>query len=177
MKNINYFLVLVSFILFASCSKQEQKVNTDGQSSTQNVKPEGNSSGNQDMTAIVKEWAGQYAFDESAKSVTGDGAQSWSYIINVKAIDDKTLTANIQIDGFQTMTRIEADVKATDKNAEFYFSKYGADNVFELYKKGDLLFSMEKNEKNEIITNWDKMKPNVPDNQKSGKVMFKKVIS
>lgn len=175
MKYTKYFFVVLAAFFFASCSKQEQKINTENQSSTQNVKPEGTTGGSQEQA--VKTWAGQFSFEESAKNVTGQGAQSWSYVIDVKAIDDKTLVANIQVDGFQTMTRIQADVKATEKSAEFYFSKYGAENVFELYKKGDLLFTMVKNDKNEIITNWDKMKPNVLDNQKSGKVMFKKVIS
>ena len=49
--------------------------------------------------------------------------------------------------------------------------------MFELYKKGDRLFTIEANEKGELITNWDKMKPNVIENQKSGKVMFKKIAS
>ncbi|MBZ0202523.1 MAG: hypothetical protein K8I03_05860 [Ignavibacteria bacterium] len=177
MNNIKTVVVLVIFFLFSSCSKQEQKINTENQSSTQNVKPEETTGGTQDMNAIVKQWAGQYSFEESAKNVTGQGAQSWNYVVDVKAVDDKTLTAIIQIDGFQTMTRIEAEVKASDKNAAFYFNKYGAENVFEIYKKGDLLFTLVKNDNNEIITNWDRMKPNVLDNQKNGKVMFRKAIS
>lgn len=177
MKNINFIPFIVFLIFFSSCSKQQQKVNTDGQSSTQNVKPEGNTGSSKDQASVVKLWAGQYSFEESAKNVTGEGAQSWSYVIDVKAVDDKTLVANIQVDGFQTMTRLEAEVKATEKSAEFYFNKYGSENVFELYKKGDLLFTMLKNDKNEILTSWEKMKPNVLDNQKSGKVMFKKVLS
>ncbi len=177
MKYIKYLFVVLAAFFFSSCSKQEQKINSENQSSTQNVKPEETKGGNQDQTSVVKTWAGQFSFEESVKNATGVGSQSWSYVITIKAIDDRTLTAIIQVDGFQTMTRIEADVKATEKNAEFYFNKYGAENIFELYKKGDLLFTMSINDKNEIITNWDKMKPNVLENQKSGKVMFKKVIS
>lgn len=168
----NLSLIALSLVLVSSCSKQEQKVNTDGQSSTQNVVPNSNS-----QKEIINKWTGRYTFDESAPNAAGSGAQSWSYTINVSVKEGDSLFAIIQVDGFQTMTRIEADVRGTDKNADFIFSKYGEENMFELFKKGEKLFSLEINEKNEMITNWDKMKPNVVDNQKSGKVMFKKVIS
>ncbi len=175
MKNL-IILALPAFIfLFSSCGKQDQKVETQNQSSTQNVAPNNESSVNQ--SADIKKWLGQYTFEESAKNVTGDGAQTWNYVIDVKAKDDKTLAAEIQVDGFQTMSRINADVKASSKSAEFIFNSYGKDNMFELYKKGDRLFVFELNDKNEIITNWDKMKANVLDNQKNGKVMFKRIAS
>ena len=170
MKNLKLVLIVLIAVIFSSCGKKDEKVNTENQSSTQNVSPNANTNAN-------SKWIGSYAFDESAKNVTGSGAQSWGYVITVKENADKSLSAEINVDGFQTMTRIEADVKAGDKSAEFIFSKYLPENMFEVYKKGDKLFSFEVNDKNEIITNWDKMKPNVIDNQKSGKVMFKKLSS
>lgn len=174
MKLLNFSLIAAVLFSVSSCTKQDQKVNTEGQNSTQNVVPNSNSLSQKD---ILNKWIGQYAFDESAPNAAGSGVQSWSYVINVSLREKDSLIAIIRIDGFQTMTRIEAEVKVTEKNADFIFNKYGEENMFELFKKGEKLFSLEINDKNEMITNWDKMKPNVVDNQKSGKVMFKKVIS
>lgn len=171
MKKLILFAVVLCFT-FAACGKKDEQINTQNQSSTQNVTPQ-----QQNSPDVNNKWAGTYTFEESAKNVTGDGAQSWNYVITVKPREDKSLMAEIQIDGFQTMTRIEADVKADDKKAEFLFSKYLPENMFELYKKGDRLFSLEVNTKNEFVTNWDKMKAFVVDNQKNGMIMFKKLSS
>lgn len=167
MKNL-ILIALLAFV-FAACGKKDEPVNTQNQSSTQNV--------THNQADINNKWTGVYTFEESAKNITGDGAQSWNYVITVKPREDKSLMAEIQIDGFQTMTRIEADVKADDKKADFIFAKYMPENMFELYKKGDRLFSMEVNAKNEVVTNWDKMKAFVVDNQKNGLVLFKKMSS
>lgn len=172
MNTLKFSLISLLVLLFASCTKQDQKVNTESQSSTQNVVPNSPS-----QIEINKTWIGQYAFDESAPNASGSGAQSWSYVVTVSLKENNVLSAFIQVDGFQTLTRVEAEVKSTEKKADFIFNKYEAENIFEPFKKGDKLFSLELNDKNELITNWDKMKPNVIDNQKSGKVMFKKVIS
>ena len=174
MKTIKLIIILAVIVTVASCGKKDEKVNTENHSSTQNVNPNiENKVNNPDY----KRWLGQYAFEESAKNVTGEGAQSWNYVIDVTERDANTVVAVIQIDGFQTMTRLEAEVKPSKDSAEFIFSKYGKDNVFEIYKKGDRLFTFVLDDKNMIITNWDKLKPNVIDNQKSGKVMFKKIAS
>ncbi len=169
MKNLKLILALIILFVFASCGKQDEKVKTENQSSTQNVNP--------NKTDVNNKWIGKYAFDESAKNVTGEGSQTWGYVITVKENADKTLSAEINVDGFQTSTRIEADVKASDKSADFIFSKYLPENMFEPYKKGDKLFTFEMNDKSELVTNWDKMKANVISNQKNGKVMFKKISS
>lgn len=173
MKNLKLFFIFAIVFALASCGKQDEKMKTENQSSSQNVAP--NSQTNK--SDANNKWIGKYSFDESAKNVTGDGAQTWGYVITVKENSDKSLSAEINVDGFQTSTRIAADVKSTDKAAEFVFNKYLPDNMFEPYKKGDKLFTMEMNDKGEIITNWDKMKPNVIENQKSGKVMFKRMAS
>ncbi len=175
MRSLKIIFFLAVIVMVSSCGKKDEKVNSENQSSTQNVAP--NSQQNTNSGAVNKKWAGQYTFEESAKNVTGDGAQTWNYVIDIKEKDANTLIADIQVAGFQTMTRIEASVKATEKNAEVIFEQYGKDNMFELYKKGDRLFTIEANDKGEIITNWDKMKPNVIENQKSGKIMFKKIAS
>lgn len=62
----------------------------------------------------------------------------------------------------------------------FYFETYGENNMFENYKKGDLLLTLErKNEKGkmQILTFWNKFQPVVPKNEKNGKVYFQKMIA
>lgn len=176
MNKLKLIIVFAVLLVFVSCGKKDEKVNTENQSSTQNVSPESKTN-TQNTADVMNKWVGKYSFEESAKNVAGDGAQTWNYVIDVKAKEDKSLIAEIQVDGFQTMTRLEAEVKPSDKSADFIFSKYMPENMFEIYKKGDKLFTLQLNDKGDIVTNWDKMKPNVLDNQKSGKVMIKKIAS
>lgn len=175
MKFIKLFVIIAISGLFFSCGKKEEAPKYENQSSTQNVQPNTQSNTTKDIGK--KWWIGRYAFDESAKNVSGEGAQSWSYILDIKPLDDENLIASLQIDGFQTMTRLEAKVNATAMDIEFIFDKYGKDNMFENYKKGDRLFSMMRNTDYVVMTNWDKLKPNVPANQEGGKVMFRKIAS
>ncbi|MEP6704288.1 MAG: DUF5991 domain-containing protein, partial [Acidobacteriota bacterium] len=61
-----------------------------------------------------------------------------------------------------------------------YFQSYGEDNMFEPYKEGDLLLTLERKPekgKNVVLTNWGKFTPAIPRNAKSGKVYFEKVTS
>lgn len=170
---------LVLFIAFAailfSCGKKDEAPKVENQSSTQNIQP--NSQNNTSKDIGKKWWIGRYTFDESAKNVSGEGSQSWSYILDVKALDDENMIASLQVDGFQTMTRLEAKVNATAMDIEFVFDKYGKDNMFEKYKKGDRLFAMMRNTDNVVMTLWDKLQPNVLANKESGKVMFRKIAS
>ncbi|MCI0449943.1 MAG: DUF5991 domain-containing protein [Chlorobi bacterium] len=172
---MKFICLIICSLFFVACSKQEKKnIDSENQSSTQDS-GKGNISGPQNE--VLKKWVGKYEFDEGVEGVTEGTAQSWHYSVNVYFKSDSILIALIEIDGFQTMTRLEADVKADEKRAEFFFSKYVKDNMFEIYKNSDRLFELEINEKSEIITNWDKVKPNVISNRKNGKVMFQKSVS
>jgi Family of unknown function (DUF5991) len=87
------------------------------------------------------------------------------------------LIAMIQSNGYQTSRDLVATAKIEGSKLLVYFNSYGENNVFETYKKGDLLFTLEqktvKGELN-ILTYWDKFQPVVPKNEKSGKVYFQK---
>ena len=45
----------------------------------------------------------------------------------------------------------------------------------ENYKEGDLLLTLERKSEKEILTFWGKYQPSVPQNEKSGKVYFRKM--
>ena len=175
MRRIKTVLFIAFAALLVSCGKKDEAPRVENQSSTQNVQP--NSQSNTSKDIGKKWWLGRYTFEESAKNVSGEGSQSWSYILDVKPLDDENMIASLQVDGFQTMTRLEAKVNATAMDIEFVFDKYGKDNMFEKYKKGDRLFAMMRNTDNVVMTNWDKLMPNVVTNQESGKVMFRKIAS
>jgi len=175
MRRIKIVLFIAFAALLVSCGKKDEAPRVENQSSTQNVQP--NSQSNTSKDIGKKWWLGRYTFEESAKNVSGEGSQSWSYILDVKPLDDENMIASLQVDGFQTMTRLEAKVNATAMDIEFVFDKYGKDNMFEKYKKGDRLFVMMRNTDNVVMTNWDKLMPNVVTNQESGKVMFRKIAS
>ena len=170
MKKIILILPFIALIL-CSCSK-EQKM--DNNATDQVLKNNSQENNQGDKQKNIKQWAGRYEFDESAKGVNDLASQSWSYIVKVTPKTDSSLTADISIDGFQTMTRISADVSASEKTADFIFSEYGPDNKFGTFKKGEKLFSMELSGNN-LITNWGKLQPNVISNQKNGLIMFKKM--
>lgn len=177
MSIVKYISILVFTVFLVSCGKQDEAPKIENQSSTQNIQPQTQTQQDNSPNAGKMWWVGRYTFEESAKNVTGVGAQSWNYIIEVKAIDGNTLVASIMIDGYQTSTRLEAKVNATAMDIEFVFDKYGTDNMFEPYKKGDRLFAMMRNTEGIIMTVWDKLKPNVATNREDGKVMFKKIAS
>ncbi len=162
--------------IFFSCGKTDETPKTENQSSTQNIQQTPPPVTTTDNLG-KKWWIGQYAFEESARNVTGSGAQTWNYVVDVKEFDANTLIATIQVDGYQTMQRLEAKVNATAYDIEFIFDRYGKDNMFEPYKKGDRLFGMMRNTQGLIMTVWDKLKPNVLENQENGKVMFQRIAS
>ena len=175
MKKLELVLFIVLAAVLVSCGKQDEAPKVENQSSTQNVQPNTQSNTTKDIGK--KWWIGRYTFNESAKNVSGEGAQSWSYILDVKPLDDENMIASLQVDGFQTMTRLEAKVNATAMDIEFIFFFFFKDNMFEKFKKGDRLFAMMRNTDNVVMTLWDKLQPNVVTNQESGKVMFKKITS
>ncbi|HAX47392.1 MAG TPA: hypothetical protein DCX92_00245 [Bacteroidetes bacterium] len=74
MRSLKIIFFLAVIVMVSSCGKKDEKVNSENQSSTQNVAP--NSQQNTNSGAVNKKWAGQYTFEESAKNVTGDGAQT-----------------------------------------------------------------------------------------------------
>lgn len=96
----------------------------------------------------------------------------WLYEINIYE-KSENIFADIKIDGFQTQKRIRAKVVESDNKLNFIFSSYLPDNVYEIYKEGEVLFTFEKKEA-EIITIWGEMSPMVLDNNDHG-VYFRKI--
>ncbi|MDP4095063.1 MAG: DUF5991 domain-containing protein, partial [Bacillota bacterium] len=81
--------------------------------------------------------------------------------------------AQISIDGFQTLKRLQAKAYGDENRIKFTFDKYLQDNVQEPYKKGDTLLSLEKTN-SAILTTWGKIQPMLESNAKSHKTCFSK---
>ena len=125
------------------------------------------------------EWIGSYQFDEDGGKTAGGTAIFVTHQIDILEGDDG-LIAMIQSNGYQTSRDLVGTTKIQGDKLLVYFDSYGENNVFETYKKGDLLFTLERKTakgKTEILTFWDKFQPVVPKNEKSGKVYFQKIES
>jgi len=119
------------------------------------------------------DWTGFYEFMEDGGKTAGGSAIIINHSIEIRESADG-LMAIVQSNGFQTSVNLICTAKTENNKLMIYFADYGEDNMFESYKEGDLLLTLEKNNKNEILTHWGKFQPSVDKNEKSGKVYFKK---
>jgi hypothetical protein len=114
------------------------------------------------------EWEGKYIFGEFGGKNTGILI---SYSINVYK-KNGVLIADIDADGFQTEMRISCTTTPLGNRIDLYFDKYREDNLYEIYKPGEMLLSFEK-KGSKILTYWAAIKPQlIP--FKNGRVYFAK---
>ena len=118
-------------------------------------------------------WKGVYEFSEDGGKTAGGTAINIYHTIEVRETADG-LMATIQSNGYQTSVNLICTVKTENNKLLIYFADYGEDNIFENYKEGDLLLTLEAKSAKEILTFWGKFQPSVPKNEKSGKVYFVK---
>ena len=122
------------------------------------------------------DWKGTYSFDENGGKNAGGTTIFISHELSVFD-GDAGLAARLQSNGYQTSSDLICTAKVEGSKLLIYFQSYGEDNMFELYKPGDLLFTLERKlEKGKpiVLTYWGKFTPAIPGNQKSGKVYFQR---
>lgn len=128
------------------------------------------------VASAQSEWKGSYYFGEDGGKNAGGIAVLISHELDI--FDGaEGLAATIQSNGYQTSADLVCSAKAVGTKLMIYFESYGENNMFEPYKPGDLLFTLErKTEKGKtvILTHWGKFTPSIPKNAKSGKVYFEK---
>ncbi len=123
------------------------------------------------------EWAGSYEFDEDGGKTSGGTPIFVVHQLDILETEDG-LIAMIRSSGFQTSRELTGTVKIEGSRLSIFFENYGEDNTFQTYRKGDLLFSLEKSTKNgktEILTFWNEFQPVVPKNEKPGMIYFEKL--
>ena len=111
----------------------------------------------------LETWSGSYSFGESGPE---NSLIVMEYGIKIYKEND-VFFATIEIDGFQTMTRIKAKVTGDQKQIVFIFEEYLPDNLYELYNRGDILLGFERSDKG-LITHWRKMTPALTEGSSSG---------
>jgi hypothetical protein len=114
----------------------------------------------------LESWIGNYSFSECAPP-----NQNMFYSISVYK-ENSNYYAKIEIDGFQTLQRLQAIVEGDKNRIKLLFYKYLPDNTFEPYSKGDVLLSFKKNN-SKLYTAWRKIEPLLLKN-KTENVYFEK---
>ncbi len=123
------------------------------------------------------DWKGSYYFGEEGGKNAGGIAIMISHELNVLE-GGEGLAATLESNGFQTSSDLICTAKVEGSKLLIYFLSYGDNNMFEPYKEGDLLFTLERKSsgsgKPVILTHWGKFTPSIPRNEKSGKVYFQR---
>ena len=120
------------------------------------------------------DWIGKYTFDENGGKNAGGTAILISHELSVFDDGEGGLAARLESNGFQTSVDVVCMAKVVGTKLQIYFQSYGEDNMFEPYKAGDLLFTLERRSDKIILTHWGKFTASIPKNEKSGKVYFEK---
>ena len=122
------------------------------------------------------EWKGSYTFAEDGGKNAGGTAVMIFHELDISD-GDEGLIASLRSNGYQTSSDLICSAKAEGAKVMVFFHSYGDDNMFEPYKQGDLLFTLEQKivkGKPVILTHWGKFTPAIPKNAKSGKVYFER---
>jgi hypothetical protein len=118
-------------------------------------------------------WTGHYEFEESGGKTAGGTAIVVTHEIEIMKTDDG-LVAQITSMGYQTSASLVGKATMTGQKLAIYFESYGEDNIFEPYKEGDLLLTLERKD-DKLLTHWGAFKPAIEKYSKSGKVYFQKI--
>ncbi|KKS90261.1 MAG: hypothetical protein UV65_C0018G0005 [Parcubacteria group bacterium GW2011_GWF2_43_11] len=116
----------------------------------------------------IVDWTGIYEYSEFAPP-----NQTWVYKLEIYK-EGNQLKAQLDIDGFQTLTRIQAIAKENDGNLDIIFDSYLSESGGELYKKGDLLFNLEKISEENYKIIWNKLQSNLLE---PGEAKFEKIAA
>lgn len=117
--------------------------------------------GNPGQQLSLESWLGDYTFAEFAPPDI-----NMFYNISIYKEYD-AYRARVSIVGFQTLTRIQANVQGDGSSIAFVFEKYLPQNMYDSYKPGDDLLSFEK-KGSQLYTTWGKINAILKENQKPG---------
>lgn len=116
----------------------------------------------------IESWVGNYTYSEF---IEPDQNMFYSIVI---FNENDAYCAEISIDGFQRLERLNAIVQGDGNSIELVFKEYLPDNIMEFYEEGDILLSFKKSDLG-IITSWGKIQPIIQANIGSVGVYFKEI--
>ena len=117
-------------------------------------------------------WQGEYEWGESTPHPGGEVTMVWDYSISIGE-ENGRCQASIEGDGFQMMRRIVADVEGDANEIRLLYREMGPDAGFgSAGEPGELLFRL-KREGQDIITHWEKMRPQLEQHEAPG-IYFKR---
>jgi hypothetical protein len=116
--------------------------------------------------------AGIWKFEEASKesSINGITTPTWEYTLIINKQDE--IKGILNIDGYQTMTRLNIEVEKLNDSANVIFDSYAKGNQFEIYKKGDVLFTISPNVDRNLSIDWYTMQPNI-ENSKTNSIFVR----
>ena len=108
---------------------------------------------------------GVYGYEEFARGDPGSN-QTWDYDLNIST-NGGVGPISLSIDGFQTLTRINAYGIIKEGSLQVVFDSYGTENTQEYakFKKGDILFTLKPRHEGTSIE-WKAMQPMLNWNKK-----------
>jgi len=117
------------------------------------------------QTNDLDRWSGEYEFYEFAPPNI-----NMLYTINIYK-ENGNYFAKVNIDGFQTMTRVTARIEGDSEVIYLIFESYLPDNLYELFSEDDVMLSF-KMEDAVMLTEWMALRPLLLENESPNKVYF-----
>ncbi len=120
-------------------------------------------------------WEGTYKFNESGGRTAAATSTTVEHTIVVYRRGGE-LVADVDAAGFQTSVSLTCDVKVEGDRISFYFRSYREDNVLASYRRGQLLFSLERTivrGRPRLLTYWGAYRPGLGGGR-SGRVYLRK---
>lgn len=98
-------------------------------------------------------------------------------VYSITIYEDEGLYANISIDGFHTLKRLNAKVWNHRNEImlvfhDNYTDEDGNTTIPDIYTEGDILLKLKKQD-GVIITEWEKLQPMIAKNQESGQYFIR----
>lgn len=120
-------------------------------------------------------WTGTYIFQEGGGHTAGGSGMFVEHTIVIYERSGK-LIADIDANGYQTSRSLRCSTKTEGNKISLYLQSYREDNTFELYKKGQLLLTLERSivgGRARILTYWGAYQSAFR-TLRSGRVYFRK---
>jgi hypothetical protein len=119
-------------------------------------------------TNEFKHWTGDYRWDEV---VPDSPSVMWQYRIHVYEAD-KTLVADINVDGFQTKMRLQATCQPHGDKLALRFDRYREGLNDGNFKRGQTLLTWHQ-KGDRLVTDWVELLPQMRDNRHRGEYFEK----